>query len=100
MVLQRSAELTKTALKPGDEVRVDSNYRMALEMLSAPSRTNIISTACRNCRGRKSAGRSTALQAIKDAIELPLLHADFSRNFNTRPPKDFCFTARRVAARR
>src|ERR1700720_4212681 len=35
LVLQRSAELSTTTLKTGDEVRVDSNYRMALEMLSS-----------------------------------------------------------------
>src|SRR5438128_4105982 len=34
MVLQRSADLADSTLKSGDEVRVDSNYRMALEMLS------------------------------------------------------------------
>src|SRR6266699_7124577 len=31
MVLQRSVDLTHSALKSGDEVRVESNYRMALE---------------------------------------------------------------------
>src|SRR5205809_2128014 len=35
MVLQRSADLAQATLKSGDEVRVDSNYRMALEMLSS-----------------------------------------------------------------
>src|SRR4029434_8336335 len=35
MVLQRSSELVHSSLKSGDEVRVDSNYRMALEMLSS-----------------------------------------------------------------
>src|SRR2546423_2197638 len=35
-VLAQSAQLSKTAVKQGDEVRVDSNYRMALEMMSAP----------------------------------------------------------------
>src|ERR1051325_11108201 len=35
MVLQRSADLASSSLKTGDEVRVDSNYRMALEMLSS-----------------------------------------------------------------
>src|SRR5215813_13227606 len=35
MVLQRSADLADSTLKSGDEVRVDSNYRMALEMLSS-----------------------------------------------------------------
>src|SRR5437667_87760 len=32
MVLQRSADLAHSTLKSGDEVRVDSNYRMAIEM--------------------------------------------------------------------
>ncbi len=35
MVLQRSSDLATSTLKSGDEVRVDSNYRMALEMLSS-----------------------------------------------------------------
>src|SRR3954462_9674125 len=35
MVLERSADLAKSTLKSGDEVRVDPNYRMALEMLSS-----------------------------------------------------------------
>src|SRR5438094_4958443 len=35
MVLQRSSELVHSNLTSGDEVRVDSNYRMALEMLSS-----------------------------------------------------------------
>src|SRR4029077_11975639 len=35
MVLQRSSDLVHSNLKSGDEVRVDSNYRMALEMLSS-----------------------------------------------------------------
>src|ERR1044071_1303667 len=33
--VQRSADLVKTTLKSGDEVRVDPNYRMALETLSS-----------------------------------------------------------------
>src|ERR1017187_3996161 len=36
LILQRSAELMKTTLKSGDEVRVDPNYRVALEVLSRP----------------------------------------------------------------
>src|SRR5438874_7298390 len=36
MVLQRSSDLAKSPLKQGDEVRVDSNYRMALEMMASP----------------------------------------------------------------
>src|SRR5438552_8929872 len=35
LLLKRSADLAESNLKTGDEVRVDSNYRMALEMLSS-----------------------------------------------------------------
>ena len=35
LILQRSAELMKSKLKAGDEVRVDPNYRVALEVLAA-----------------------------------------------------------------
>ena len=35
-ILQRSAQLAKTTLKSGDEVRVDPGYRMALEALARP----------------------------------------------------------------
>jgi len=48
----------------------------------------------------KVGGQETALQAIKDAIELPLLHADLSRNFSTPHRKVFCFTVHRGAERR
>src|ERR1700716_4584668 len=36
LVLQRSAALMKISLKSGDEVRVDPNYRVALELLPHP----------------------------------------------------------------
>src|SRR5213595_4003740 len=36
LVLQRSAALMKISLKSGDEVRVDPNYRVALELLTHP----------------------------------------------------------------
>ena len=54
----------------------------------------------RSCRGKKSAARKRRCKAIKDAIELPLLHPIFSQNFSMLRRKVFCFTARRAAARR
>src|SRR5947199_7855942 len=58
MVLQRSSELAHSNLKSGDEVRVDSNYRMALEMLSSTKSDEYISTRCLSCRGKKLAART------------------------------------------
>ena len=87
-------------MKAGDEVRVDPNYRMALELLSSPKSHEHYLDDVPELPWEKVGGQEEALQAIKDAIELPLLHADLFKNFNTRRRRVFCFTARRVAARR
>ena len=55
----------------------------------ARSRTNIISTLCPSYRGKKLGGQEAALQAIKDAIELPLLHPDLFQRFQHATPKGF-----------
>ncbi len=89
MVLQRSSELAKTTLKSGDEVRVDPSYRMALEVLSRPeSREHYLDTVP-ELPWEKVGGQDEALQAIKDAIELPLLHEKLFKKFQHATPKGF-----------
>src|SRR5438045_1846381 len=89
MVLQRSADLAGATLKSGDDVRVDSNYRMALEMLSSPKSHEHYLDNVPELPWEKVGGQETALQAIKDAIELPLLHADLFQKFHHATPKGF-----------
>jgi proteasome-associated ATPase len=89
MVLQRSADLATSTLKSGDEVRVDSNYRMALEMLSAPKSHEHYLDSVPELPWEKVGGQENALQAIKDAIELPLLHVDLFKKFQHATPKGF-----------
>src|SRR6266404_5926559 len=89
MVLQRSADLAHSTLKSGDEVRVDSNYRMALEMLSSTKSHEHYLDTVPELPWEKVGGQETALQAIKDAIELPLLHPDLFRKFQHATPKGF-----------
>jgi len=89
VVLQRSSQLAKTAIKQGDEVRVDSNYRMALEMMSAPgSREHYLDTVP-ELAWSKVGGQESAIEAIKDAIELPLLHPHLFAKFQHATPKGF-----------
>src|SRR6267378_199826 len=89
MVLQRSADLAHSTLKSGDEVRVDPNYRMALEMLSSTkSHEHYLDTVPELPWG-KVGGQEAALLAIKDAIELPLLHVDLFKKFQHATPKGF-----------
>jgi proteasome-associated ATPase len=89
MVLQRSADLAGSTLKSGDEVRVDSNYRMALEMLSSTKSHEHYLDVVPELPWEKVGGQEEALQAIKDAIELPLLHVDLFKKFQHATPKGF-----------
>src|SRR5438477_1064330 len=89
LVLQRSSDLAKTALKQGDEVRVDSNYRMALEMMAAPGSHEHYLDAVPVLPWEKVGGQEEAIQAIKDAIELPLLHPELFEKFQHATPKGF-----------
>ena len=89
MVLQRSTDLADSTLKSGDEVRVDSNYRMALEMLSSTKSHEHYLDSVPELPWEKVGGQDAALQAIKDAIELPLLHVDLFEKFQHATPKGF-----------
>ena len=89
IVLQRSADLATSTLKSGDEVRVDSNYRMALEMLSSTKSHEHYLDVVAELPWEKVGGQEDALQAIKDAIELPLLHVDLFKKFQHATPKGF-----------
>ena len=89
MVLQRSADLATSPLKSGDEVRVDSNYRMALEMLANTRSHELFLDSVPELPWEKVGGQEQALQAIRDAIELPLLHVDLFKKFQHATPKGF-----------
>jgi len=89
LILQRSAELMKATLKSGDEVRVDPNYRVALEVLSHPQSREHYLDAVPELPWEKVGGQDQALQAIKDAIELPLIHAELFQKFQHATPKGF-----------
>lgn len=89
VVLQRSAELMQANLKSGDEVRVDPNYRVALEVLSHPQSREHYLDDVPELPWEKVGGQDHALQAIKDAIELPLIHGELFEKFQHATPKGF-----------
>jgi len=89
IVLERSSDLAGSTLKSGDEVRVDPNYRMALEMLSSTKSHEHYLDEVPELPWEKIGGQEAALSAIKDAIELPLLHVDLFQKFRHATPKGF-----------
>jgi proteasome-associated ATPase len=89
IVLQRSQDLMKETLKVGDEIRVDPNYRIAIEVLSHSTTEEYYLETVPELPWDKVGGQEDALNAIKDAIELPLLHADLFAKFQHQTPKGF-----------
>src|SRR3954454_25208079 len=89
LVLQRSATLMNATLKSGDEVRVDPNYRVALEVLSRPESREHYLDEVPELPWSKVGGQDKALEAIKDAIELPLIHGELFARFQHSTPKGF-----------
>src|SRR5213596_1730815 len=89
MVLQRSADLAHSTLKSGDEVRVDPHYRMAIEMLSPKESHEHYLDTVPELPWEKVGGQEQAIQAIKDAIELPLLNPELFAKFQHATPKGF-----------
>lgn len=89
VILERSAELTDAKLKPGDEVRIDSNFRVALEHLEAKETDAYALEAVPNIPWSKVGGLNETIQRIKDTIELPILHPKLFERFQYSAPKGF-----------
>src|SRR3954452_21723307 len=89
LVLQRSAQLEKAPLKAGDDVRVDANYRVALELLPSPQSRDHYLDDVPELPWEKVGGQKEALEAIRDAIELPLLYEELFDKFQHATPKGF-----------
>jgi proteasome-associated ATPase len=89
LVLQRSDLLLKEKLKAGDEVRVDPNYKVAIEVLARPHSDEYFLDSVPELPWEKVGGQQEALRAIRDAIELPLLHPELFRRFQHATPKGF-----------
>ena len=89
LVLQRSDLLLKEKLKVGDEVRTDPNYKVAIEVLARPHSDEYYLDSVPELPWEKVGGQQEALQAIRDAIELPLLHPDLFHRFQHATPKGF-----------
>ncbi len=88
-VVIRSALLAKEKLKPGLEVRLDGNQRVALEVVGAGIRTDRALEQVEALPWSSIGGQEEAVQAIRDTIELPFLHRDLFRRFAHTVPKGF-----------
>jgi proteasome-associated ATPase len=88
-VLLRSALLAKEKLKPGMEVRLDANQRVALEVIGVGKRIERALETVTALPWSAVGGQNEAVQAIRDTIELPFLHRGLFKRFEHTVPKGF-----------
>jgi proteasome-associated ATPase len=86
-LVQRSAALGKEKLKAGLEIRLDSSQRVALEVVAQAQARDHLLEAVPELPWEKVGGQDEARQAVRDAVELPLLHADLFKAYNHTSPK-------------
>jgi len=88
-VIIRSSLLSKEKLKPGLEIRLDVNQRVALEVIGVGKRIERSLENVTELPWSSIGGQDEAVQAIRDTIEMPLLHADLFKKFDHHVPKGF-----------
>src|SRR5580658_883597 len=88
-VLLRSSLLAKEKLKPGMEVRLDANQRVALEVIGVGKRIERSLETVSPIPWASVGGQAEAVQAIRDTIELPFLHRALFKRFEHNVPKGF-----------
>ena len=89
VILERSTDLVDMKLKPGDEVRIDSNFRVAVEYIASQETDAYALEAVPNIPWSKVGGLDNTIQRIKDTIELPILHPKLFERFQYSAPKGF-----------
>ena len=83
----RSAALAKERLKPGLEIRLDSSQRVALEVVAGAQSRDHLLEQVPELPWEKVGGQDEARQAVRDAVELPLLHSDLFKAYHHTSPK-------------
>ncbi len=88
-VLLRGADLEAEALKAGEEVRIDPHFRVALEKMPHSEVKDFYLEEVPDLPWEKIGGQQDAIQAIKDTIEMPVLHPELFKRFQYSTPKGF-----------
>ncbi len=88
-VVIRSSLLAKEKLKPGLDLRLDTNQRVAVEIIGTSKRLDRCLARVEPILWSDIGGQQEAVQGIRDSIELPFLHAHLFKRFNHPVPKGF-----------
>ena len=86
-VVYRGENLIDVNLKANSEVRMEPNFKVALEHFAAKEAQDYFLEEVPTLPWNKIGGQEEAIGVIKDAIELPLLHPELFARFGKRPLK-------------
>ena len=86
-VVMRGKGLEDATIKVGTDVRMEPNFRVALEAFAAKENQDFFLDKVIEIPWDKIGGQQEAISVIKDAIELPLLYPELYERFGKRPLK-------------
>ncbi len=86
-VVLRSEALKDSAIKSGDEVRLDPSGRIALEHVEKQESRDYFLEEVPNIPWEKVGGQNEAIRLIRDTIEQPLLYPEIFERFEKKPIK-------------
>lgn len=86
-IILRSAELQKSTLKTGDEVRLEPSLRVALEHFQKSEVRGYYLEEIPQISWDQVGGHEKAIQLIQDTIERPLLYPELYKKFGKRQLK-------------
>ncbi|HEX8237336.1 MAG TPA: AAA family ATPase [Abditibacteriaceae bacterium] len=86
-IVYRGEALRKADLKQGDEVRVEPNFKVALEHFAGTETRDYFLDEVPELPWEKIGGQEEAIQLIRDTIELPLLYPELFERFGKKPLK-------------
>ena len=89
MILPRSSDLAGIELKPGDEIRIDPTHRIAIEKCEDRKMRTHLLDEVPAVTWEQIGGQKAAIDAIRKAIEYPLLHGDTFKRYQFTQPKGF-----------
>ena len=89
MILPRSSDLASVGLKPGDEIRIDPTHRIAIEKCEDRKARAHLLDEVPTVTWSQIGGQKAAIDAIRKAIEYPLLHGETFKRYQFTQPKGF-----------
>ena len=88
-IVIRATAISKEVIKPGTEVRLDANQRVAVEIIGVGKRLDRTLTTVEPLPWNAIGGQKDAVKAIRESIEWPLLHPELFKRFKHSVPKGF-----------